>query len=98
MIIFINFVKINSYLCAEGVLSENLFVTDSVEYLENILFQIHLQRQYSAAVELDLFTERRKEIMNEVSESSDESGALDDKRSKKQQKALIKVVIMNLIE
>ena len=84
--IHLNFVKINSFLSAEGVLSENLFVTDSVEFLENILFQIHLQRQYSAAVELEIFNERRRE--------SPEIGKLttgaQDKRSKKHHKALQK--------
>jgi hypothetical protein len=42
-------------LSAEGILSEDITVDDKVKVLDDCLFCIHLQRQYSAARELEDF-------------------------------------------
>ena len=48
-------IKYSSLLCAEGILREDLTVDDQVKVLDDCLFCIHLQRQYSAARELEEF-------------------------------------------
>lgn len=42
-------------LCAEGILLEDIISNDHVRVLDDCLFCVHLQRQYSAARELDEF-------------------------------------------
>jgi hypothetical protein len=46
------------FLSAEGILSEEVFVAESPDRFDDCLFCIHLQRQYSAAKELDHFLEK----------------------------------------
>lgn len=48
-------VKHSSLLCAEGILLEDLIVDEHVRVLDDCLFCVHLQRQYSAARELEDF-------------------------------------------
>jgi hypothetical protein len=47
--------KLDSFLCAEGILDENVIVEASLSAFENGVFQIHLQRQYSALTEFNSF-------------------------------------------
>ena len=47
--------RLNSFLCAEGILFEDIVVNDTLESFEDALFCIHLQRQYSASSELETF-------------------------------------------
>ena len=47
--------KWNGFLCAEGILLEELHMSESVEIFDDSLFSVHLQRQYSAARELEEF-------------------------------------------
>lgn len=54
-------VKTNSLLCAEGILLEDIIANDKVKVLDDCLFCIHLQRQYSAARELEEFIKARKD-------------------------------------
>jgi hypothetical protein len=49
------YVKLSSNLCAEGILGDDINVGDKVESFDDCLFQVHLQRQYSASNELSLF-------------------------------------------
>jgi hypothetical protein len=42
-------------LCAEGILQEDLIVEENVRVFDDSLFCVHLQRQYSAARELEDF-------------------------------------------
>ena len=49
--------RLNSFLCAEGILFEDIVVNDTVESFEDALFCIHLQRQYSASSELETFAQ-----------------------------------------
>lgn len=53
-----NSLKHMSYLCAEGIILEDVYVDESPERFDDCLFCIHLQRQYSAAKELDHFLEK----------------------------------------
>ena len=46
---------LNFYLCAEGILVEDIVVDQKSSSFEDSLFCIYLQRQYSAARELDEF-------------------------------------------
>lgn len=50
--------KMNSFLCAEGILLEDVVVHDSVTTFEDALFCIHLQRQYSASKELEVYLQQ----------------------------------------
>lgn len=45
----------NGTLCAEGIYLEDVCVDDSMKILEDSLFCVHLQRQYSAQRELQDF-------------------------------------------
>ena len=49
--------KLDCYMCGEGILVEDVVVSDSIDLFEDALFCIQLQRQYSAARELEEFTE-----------------------------------------
>ena len=51
--------KYNSLLCAEGILLEDVIVDENVKVLDDCLFCIHLQRQYSASKELEEFIASR---------------------------------------
>jgi len=52
-------IKFNSLLCAEGILLEDVIVVENVKVLDDCLFCIHLQRQYSASKELEEFIASR---------------------------------------
>lgn len=62
--------KIDSYINAEGILVEDVIVNDSLASFEDCLFCIHLQRQYSAARELDEFTATYNVDVNAVEDTS----------------------------
>lgn len=47
--------KYGGLLCAEGILLEDLIILDQITVFDDFLFRVHLQRQYSAARELDEF-------------------------------------------
>ena len=47
--------KLDSFLCAEGILDENVIVEASLASFESAIFQVHLQRQYSALTEFYSF-------------------------------------------
>ena len=47
--------KQESYLCAEGILLEDLIVDDNVSMFDDTLFCVHIQRQYSAAREFESY-------------------------------------------
>lgn len=47
--------KLDKYLSAEGILLEDVSADNSLNAFENSVFCIHLQRQYSAARELEDF-------------------------------------------
>lgn len=53
--ITLKFLKHNTYLSAEGILVEDVFVSSSLKFFEENLFQIYTQRQYSATNELEEF-------------------------------------------
>jgi hypothetical protein len=48
-------VKFQTFLCAEGILLEDVIVDQNLLAFEDALFCIHLQRQYSASNELETF-------------------------------------------
>lgn len=56
-IISLKFPKLLSYLSAEGILSEDVYVSPSTHFFEEHLFQVYVQRQYSATNELEEFME-----------------------------------------
>ena len=47
-----------SFLVAEGILVEDLFVNPNLDTIHDALFCVHLQRQYSASRELDEFLQQ----------------------------------------
>ena len=53
-------IKHNGLLCAEGILREDLIVEENVRVFDDSLFCVHLQRQYSAARELEEFLKSNK--------------------------------------
>lgn len=48
-------------LCAEGILLEDVTANDHVKVLDDCLFCVHLQRQYSAARELEEFLKTKND-------------------------------------
>ncbi len=50
--------RFESFLSAEGILSENLVLNASLSEFDDALFCVHLQRQYSASRELEEFYEQ----------------------------------------
>ena len=54
-------VKFDSFLGAEGILLEDLVVSADSKDFDDSVFMIHLQRQYSAARELESFMEAQPE-------------------------------------
>ncbi len=55
--ISLKFPKLGSYLSAEGILCEDVYVSPTLAQFEEHLFQIYVQRQYSATNELEEFLE-----------------------------------------
>ena len=53
----LKFPKHQAYLSAEGILIDDLYVSTNVSFFEENLFQIYVQRQYSATNELEEFLE-----------------------------------------
>jgi hypothetical protein len=58
-------IKHSSLLCAEGILLEDIIANDHVKVLDDCLFCVHLQRQYSAARELEEFMKTNKDNMKD---------------------------------
>lgn len=57
----LKFLKNQSYLSAEGILIEEVGVSSSLRFFEEHLFQIYVQRQYSATNELEEFSKHYPE-------------------------------------
>ena len=45
------------FLSVEGILLEDLFSVDNYKFLQDAVFSVHLQRQYSASRDLHAFLE-----------------------------------------
>ena len=52
--------KWEAYLCSEGILLDDLVLSDLIEEFDDCIFAVHLQRQYSASRELESFLETYK--------------------------------------
>ena len=65
--------KFEAYLGAEGILFDGLVVHSRVTELDDCLFCVHLQRQYSAAQEMEAFEERNSEILQLDEDDQDEN-------------------------
>ena len=59
-------VKFKNFLVAEGILNTSINLTEDLSLVENSLFSIHLQRQYSAAREYDEFIDANDIDENEI--------------------------------
>lgn len=64
--ISLKFPKHRACLSAEGILVEDVYVTPSTSFFEEHLFQIYVQRQYSATNELEEFSEANKGDRNSM--------------------------------
>ena len=73
------YVKLSSNLCAEGILSEDVVVGEGKEF-NDCLFQIHLQRQYSATSELEHFLTEHNQDVEAQSEAETSADSLAMKR------------------
>lgn len=62
-------IKFKSFLIAEGILNTSINLSEDLSLVENSLFSIHLQRQYSAARECDEFIEANDIDENDVDKS-----------------------------
>ena len=67
-ILTLKFLKHASYLSAEGILVEDVFVSSALKCFEEHQFQIYVQRQYSATNELDEFLNKIPVDATEVSD------------------------------
>ena len=67
-IVTLKFLKHASYLSAEGILVEDVFVSSALKCFEEHQFQIYVQRQYSATNELDEFLNKIPVDATEVSD------------------------------
>ena len=63
-------VKFKNFLVAEGILNTSINLTEDLSLVENSLFSIHLQRQYSAAREYDEFIDANDIDENEISDKT----------------------------
>ncbi|KAJ1435564.1 inositol 1,4,5-trisphosphate/ryanodine receptor-domain-containing protein [Ochromonadaceae sp. CCMP2298] len=54
-LVTLKFLKHRTYLSAEGILVEDVCVSSSIRFFEEHLFQVYVQRQYSATNELEEF-------------------------------------------
>jgi hypothetical protein len=54
-IITLQNISSSSFLSAEGILLDDIYVSDDLSKFEDTLFQVHLQRQYSASRDLLAF-------------------------------------------
>ncbi len=52
--------QFSAYLAAEGILLQDLTVNNELSFFDDYIFAIHLQRQYSAARELEDFLEKNQ--------------------------------------
>jgi hypothetical protein len=55
-VITLKFLKHQSFLSSEGIMVEDILISNNHKYFEEHLFQIYVQRQYSATNELDEFS------------------------------------------
>ena len=67
----------SSYLSSDGTLNDDVFVSDQMDSFEDHLFQLTIQRQYSAKNEYEDFLLRRHQLM-----ASGEAVAADDSSRK----------------
>eukprot|EP01040_Poterioochromonas_malhamensis_P001446 gene1446-1534_t len=63
-------IKHNGLLCAEGILLEDLIIEENIKVFDDSLFCIHLQRQYSAARELEEFLRTNKIDPKNISDAN----------------------------
>lgn len=56
--------------CAEGILLQDLCVVDNLTVFDDSLFCVHLQRQYSAAKELEEFIKKDKIDIRNISDAN----------------------------
>ena len=63
-------VKFNNFLISEGVLNTSINLTDDLSLLDESLFSIHLQRQYSAAREYNEFIESNEIDENDITDKT----------------------------
>lgn len=47
----------HSYLCGEGIIVDGLYMQDNMNYFDDCIFRVQLQRQYCASLELDSYAE-----------------------------------------
>jgi hypothetical protein len=73
-------IKHNGLLCAEGILLEDLIIHENIKSFDDALFCVHLQRQYSAARELDDFLKNSGVDVKNITDKDDEKYFLALKR------------------
>lgn len=66
-----NDVSLGCFLSVEGILLEELVGVDVITSLHDAIFCIHLQRQYSAARELNAFLEKYNMDVKNITEESE---------------------------
>mmetsp|Transcript_21565 Transcript_21565/g.47993 ORF Transcript_21565/g.47993 Transcript_21565/m.47993 type:complete len:288 (+) Transcript_21565:194-1057(+) len=86
-LITLKFLKHRTYLSSEGILVEDVHVSQSIKFFEEHLFQVYVQQQYSATNELEEFM-RKYNAMQE--EESGPSGGAQDQGVKNHMEALVK--------
>lgn len=59
-------IKFDNLICAEGILLEDVIAQENVRVFDDTLFCVHLQRQYSAARELEEFLASNKLDLNRI--------------------------------
>ena len=59
------YVKLSVNLCAEGILTDDICVGDMLNSFDDCFFQVQLQRQYSAAAELENFLANQGDAVND---------------------------------
>lgn len=66
-----NDASLGCFLSVEGILLEELVGVDVITSLHDAIFCIHLQRQYSAARELNAFLEKYSMDVKNITEDSE---------------------------
>lgn len=62
--------KHGGLLCAEGILRQDLAIVENLHVLDDALYCVHLQRQYSAAKELEEFLRKDKIDVRNIADAN----------------------------
>jgi hypothetical protein len=79
--ITLKYLKRSTYLNAEGVISEDVEVSSTLKQFEDHVFQIYVQKQYSATNELDEFEQAFEDVVQDKGNKNHHEALLKGKEN-----------------